>query len=315
MQVDHEVVDLLLTILKTHSDILQKAPVAILLVDRSGKVLSANHAAKRSIGTDPTGKRLHELFDEEVANRRMLNVTRAIERGEMVVDEDARDFRHFLTYYRPIPPLDVCVVMAREITGEVRVRNLLRIAQNIRETLLHSRDLDALAERVGRTLLNVEGAAHVRVELLRRRPPPGGERVATWEAGTPGEYSYTFPLSVASEEVGKVVLSLARELSHEERGILSATLDDVAYNVKLAEMREILAHNIVEIARIIDGIRNPLAAILLNAELYGESELREKVKEQVQRITTLLRSLDEKWIESEKILNFLRVISSPPKLP
>lgn len=304
--IDEKVLEILITILKTHNDILQKAPVTILLVDRNGKILSANHAAKRSVGFDPIGRNIYDIFDRKVADRRMCNAVKAIDRGEIVVDRDRRDFRHFLTYYRPLSPLDVCVVMATEITEEVRIQNALRVVQEIRNTLVSTRDPELYAEKVGSPLLGIEGVTHVKVILLKRDISSRRRQQIVWQGGRPtGKYRMHFPLTVLDEKVGDVALSLEREMSDEEVTILQTGLDDVAYSIKLSEMREMLAHNIVEMARIIDGIRNPLTAILLNTEMHCEG-VHEKVKVQVERITGLLKSLDEKWIESEKIISFLR---------
>ena len=65
----------------------------------------------------------------------------------------------------------------------------------------------------------------------------------------------------------------------------------------------------MEIAHLVDGIRNPLSAILLNAELYADKVLYEKIREQVLRVIDLLRRLDNSWTESEKIIKTLRLFS------
>lgn len=112
-----------------------------------------------------------------------------------------------------------------------------------------------------------------------------------------------------NEVVGKVTIRSRRIFSDEELQILQTLFDDVVYVMKLNELSIILARNIVEIAHLVDGIRNPLSAILLNAELYADKVLYEKIREQVLRVIDLLRRLDNSWTESEKIIKTLRLFS------
>lgn len=294
-----QVLRTLLTLLKTQNDVLQKVPASIFLVDRDGKFLLANQSAKQRLGFDPTGKNIHDIFEEEVARRRMGNIVKALDKGELVVDKDERDFRHFLTHYHPLPQLNLCVVVATEITDGTRVQNALRVVEEIRGVISPIRNLKSVAEKVGTPLLKIEGATHARVELLN------GDTPVVWEKGEPAQYKATLPLTVLGEKAGEVTISLERELLDEEKAILQAGLDDVMYCVRICAMEEALARNISEIARLIDGIRNPLTAILLTVGM-NNGELYEKVKTQVERITKLLESLDERWGESEKIIGDLR---------
>ena len=259
----------------------------------------ANQSAKQRIGFDPTGKNIHDVFKEEVAERRMENILKALKKGEMIVDKDERDFRHFINCYHPMPTLNTCVVVATEITEEVRIRNAIQILEEIRGAISNISDLKSIAEKVGNPLLGIEGVTYTRVELL-----DGGSPVV-WEKGEPSQYEITIPLTVPGENAGEVMLSLKREMLDEEKAILQAGLDDVIYYIRIREMEKALSHNVSEIARLVDGIRNPLTTILLAVEM-NRGNVYEKVKAQVDRITKLLDSLDERWGESERILGYLR---------
>ncbi|MEM3698601.1 MAG: hypothetical protein QW672_01940, partial [Archaeoglobaceae archaeon] len=71
---------------------------------------------------------------------------------------------------------------------------------------------------------------------------------------------------------------------------------------------EQLQRNINEIAYLVDGIRNPLAAIFAYMELFADNNLREKVHKQVLRIDKIISRLDRVWLDSEKIKNTIRKI-------
>ncbi len=295
---DH-VMEALLMFLKPLNELLRHAPISILLINHDGKIIMTNQTAKQRLGFDPIGKNVHDIFEEKVARRRMENILKALNTGEVIVDKDERDFRHFTTQYCPIKPLKICVVVATEITEEVRVQNALRALEEIKETVTNVRDLKDIAEKVGKPILKIEGVSYVRVELL-----DGGSPVV-WEEGEPAQYKASIPLTVLSEKAGEVTLSLEREMLVEEKAILQAGLDDVMYYIKIRELEEALTHNVSEIARLVDGIRNPLTTILLAVEM-NRGNVYEKVKAQVDRITKLLDSLEKRWGESERIIGDLR---------
>jgi signal transduction histidine kinase len=66
-----------------------------------------------------------------------------------------------------------------------------------------------------------------------------------------------------------------------------------------------LKENINAMATLIDKIRNPLAALLGYAELFGEEEVRSKIFEQVKRINEIVSKIDQEWLSSEKTIDKL----------
>lgn len=67
-----------------------------------------------------------------------------------------------------------------------------------------------------------------------------------------------------------------------------------------------IERNMEQFALLADHIRNPLQAIMGRAELIDDSEAREKIREQVQRINGIIDQLDERWGESRKLSMFWR---------
>jgi len=162
---DEHVFDVLLNIARAHAEILKNAPVAILIIDGDGKILAANSAAKQSIGVDPVGKTLFELFSKEVAMERLRNIRKAIDGKKLVIGKDERDYRHFLTYYHPVELFKCCVVIAIEITDMVRIQQLFETTQNIKTRILRTRDPKKLLEYVCETIGKLREISYVEFKL------------------------------------------------------------------------------------------------------------------------------------------------------
>lgn len=64
--------------------------------------------------------------------------------------------------------------------------------------------------------------------------------------------------------------------------------------------------NIDEFAFPVDGIRNPLAAILGYSELFLDESLQNKIRKQVFRIDAIISRFDELWIESDRLRRLWR---------
>jgi signal transduction histidine kinase len=67
--------------------------------------------------------------------------------------------------------------------------------------------------------------------------------------------------------------------------------------------------NMEQFALLADHIRNPLQAIMGRAELIDDAEATQKIRQQVQRINTIIDQLDERWAESRKLSMFWRKYS------
>ena len=63
--------------------------------------------------------------------------------------------------------------------------------------------------------------------------------------------------------------------------------------------------NLVEMAILNDQIRNPLAVIMAAADLTGGSAADDIIR-QVQEIDAMINKIDRKWVESEKVREFLK---------
>jgi PAS domain S-box-containing protein len=93
------------------------------------------------------------------------------------------------------------------------------------------------------------------------------------------------------------------------RGFLVQILE-VTDRAVMEELRKQAYHrieqNMEQFAILGDHVRHPLQVILARADLMEEEETAEKIREQVRRIDGYIRQLDQGWIESRKIREFLR---------
>jgi len=96
-----------------------------------------------------------------------------------------------------------------------------------------------------------------------------------------------------TEELRAANESLRREIRERER-IERERMD--AYRQ--------IERNIEQFAVLTDHIRNPLQVVQGMADLI-EDERAEKIREQVRQIKAILRQLDEGWVESEKVREYL----------
>lgn len=88
--------------------------------------------------------------------------------------------------------------------------------------------------------------------------------------------------------------SLMREMKERER----------MERERMEAYRQI-ERNIEQFAVLTDHIRNPLQVVQGMADLIDDERAAEKIREQVRQIKAILRQLDEGWVESEKVREYL----------
>ncbi|OQA52075.1 MAG: hypothetical protein BWY45_03240 [Euryarchaeota archaeon ADurb.Bin294] len=94
------------------------------------------------------------------------------------------------------------------------------------------------------------------------------------------------------------------------RSVLSISRD-ITYQREFEQEKQALLsqieRNLGEFAILNDGIRNPLAVItgwLSMMDLHEEE--RSTLMHQIKQIDEMITKLDRRWVESEKVLGFLR---------
>ncbi len=124
------------------------------------------------------------------------------------------------------------------------------------------------------------------------------------------------PMMSDGQVVGVIrfCLTWGKEMSDEEINLLETVAGDLAFKIKTIELEELkkrayeqIEQNIEQFAILADHIRNPLAGILGLTEMRIDDEgLQLQFKEFVNRIEEVIRKLDEGWLESEIVRDFLR---------
>ncbi len=123
------------------------------------------------------------------------------------------------------------------------------------------------------------------------------------------------PLIVRGEVMGILCLASNRPNAFDEKlQFIKEVSDQLAialHEAKLFEMKmrsiEQIEKNIEEFAILVDHIRNPLAVISGVAELEIENEnIRKIIDDAIKKIEDVVKRLDQGWLESEEIREFLR---------
>jgi len=100
------------------------------------------------------------------------------------------------------------------------------------------------------------------------------------------------------------------DMEGKVRSVLSISRDITYQREFETEKQALLAQierNLGEFAILNDGIRNPLAVITgwLSMMEIGDKE-RGTLMHQIKQIDEMITQLDRRWVESEKVLGFLR---------
>ncbi|AGK60116.1 PAS domain S-box [Archaeoglobus sulfaticallidus PM70-1] len=123
------------------------------------------------------------------------------------------------------------------------------------------------------------------------------------------------PLMAKDEPVGVLFLASKRRKAFDEKMEfivdISAQLAVALHEAILSEMRqrafEQINDNIEKFAILVDKIRNPLFGISGIADtMISDERAKKLIKEQVDRILEIISALDEGWLESENIREFLK---------
>ncbi len=173
-----------------------------------------------------------------------------------------------------------------------------------------SRINHAFEELIGKTADEVVGSP---LEVLF--PPEEAERsmrlIHTTREGVRWE-TVEIPLLHASGEI-KTVLWNSSTIYDQDGKTPIATIAqgrDITAERQLEREKDEAAaqiqENIAKLAILNDGIRNPLSIIATYIDMTSDEKVADVVLGEIRRIDEMVTSLDQEWIKSEKILNFLK---------
>lgn len=64
--------------------------------------------------------------------------------------------------------------------------------------------------------------------------------------------------------------------------------------------------NLAQLALLNDGIRNPLMVIGMSTDMVDNQQVTDIIHDEILQIDQMINQVDQRWVESEKILNYLR---------
>lgn len=136
--------------------------------------------------------------------------------------------------------------------------------------------------RLIRTTLDGVRWETVEIEIQHR---DGSVRAVIWNSST--LYSADGQEPVATIAQGQDITD-RRKLEHERE-----------------EAVRQINRNLAQLSILNDGIRNPLTVITLSLDSHIPAAVASRIIAQVHEIDTMANQLDQRWVESEKILNYL----------
>ena len=118
---------------------------------------------------------------------------------------------------------------------------------------------------------------------------------------------------VITMENKRITVSWVNTLIRTPEGQILGTLssgEDLTNKKKLEEEKNQLLdqiqRNLAQMAYLNDNIRNPLSIIISLADIYLTEDKSQAVQKQVDVISDSITRLDQRWSESEKVLNYIR---------
>ena len=109
---------------------------------------------------------------------------------------------------------------------------------------------------------------------------------------------------------GNLAARVGEPISEDEMGVLQKGVNSMAEELQMSQMKikqalEQIQRNIEQFGFLIDSIRNPLAVIIGHLEL-GTIESTDTIIIQLDEIEKILKQIDQEWIISETIRDFLK---------
>jgi PAS domain S-box-containing protein len=148
--------------------------------------------------------------------------------------------------------------------------------------LFHPKDLESSMALIQTTLQGVRlESAHLNILHL-----DGSIRSVLWNSSTLYADDGRAPIAIIAQ--GQDVTDKIR-LELENRAAI--------YQIQ---------QNLGQMAVLNDSIRNPLTILLSHADLIEDEKMADIVIKQITMIDTVVQELDQRWLESEKVLNYLR---------
>lgn len=161
-----------------------------------------------------------------------------------------------------------------------------RTAEEVVGTSLESLFLPDESERVKRLIQTTYDGVRWETAEIGVTHLDGSRRTLLWNSAT--LYSPDGITPVATIAQGQDITDQRRLEYEKEKAIAQ------------------IQKNLAQLAILNDGIRNPLTVIAMSAEMMENDKVTDIILDQIMQIDLMINQVDQRWIESEKILTFLR---------
>jgi len=315
--------------------LMEAVPDVIYFKDREGRHILVNQAMEEISGLpreEITGKRDGDLLPPELAAACRESDRRVLEEGETVRTEEVMPTpegdRIYDTIKTPLRGGDGTITglvgISREITAQKKAEEkvvqseamfrgifegaddgiiihgitpdhrpgrILEVNSRLTETLGYTRE-----ELVGRSMTEIiapespETSARIREDLMT-------EGRSRFEAGMVDRDGRTIPVEVSTNLVtggdGLRCVTIVRDIT--ERRELERLQQEAFATIN---------RNLEQLATLNDQIRNPLAVIVGYADMVGGEE-GDRIIDMAATIDRIITRLDQGWLESKKVRDFL----------
>lgn len=312
----------------------RQVPATLWVVDRNLTYLLSEGKGLSLIGLTPgevVGQNLHDFFHVQEGCHPAIDAhIRALHGEEMTYQYD-HDGVIFQTSLSPMTgpdnSINGVIGIAYDITEQVRAAERIRFEQerahqylNVAEVMILAFDRHGTITLVNRRGCEFLGLSHDQIignNWFDQFLPPTEwlearkffhEFFQGWY-GDCSRFQGEILTSDGSPRIISWFMHAIRSPSGKCIGILASGKDITRERQleaeKTAAVRQI-EKNIAKFAVLNDQIRNPLSIILTLASLSDDQKFADKISEQVTKIDSIVHDLDRRWVESEKVLEFLR---------
>ncbi|ABD39787.1 putative PAS/PAC sensor protein [Methanospirillum hungatei JF-1] len=314
--------------------ITRQIPATLWVVDRELNYLLSEGKGLSLIGLTPgevVGQNLYDFFHSSKGNHPAIEAHIRALRGEEVTFEYDHNGVIFQTSLTPMTGPDQIINgvigIAYDITEQVKAAERIRFERerahqylNVAEVMILAFDRHGTITLINRRGCEFLGLSHddiIGKNWFDQFLPPSEwaltrqffhEFFQGWY-GDCSRFKGEILTSDGSPRFISWFMHAIRSPSGKCIGILASgkdiTRERQLEDEKTAAVRQI-EKNIAKLAVLNDQIRNPLSIILTLASMSDDVEFAEKISEQVAKIDSIVNDLDHRWMESDKVLEFLR---------